>query len=175
MAGTWRPVKRSRILKVVADNAACARYDYEIGETFEAGFLDADGSGGHCRSVTGKATLVVPRAYAAASTATGGSDALRTPIFPNTFRPIWFNHEPKRPRNAAASIFGERDRQVGWQGCRTRGRHDHCAVAHPKAQGQDSNESSALGRGAKSCTTSAASEKSARLEPRQVEVDPRAG
>jgi SsrA-binding protein len=67
--------------KVVADNRR-ARYDYEIGETFEAGLML---TGPEVKSLrTGKAT--VAESYAAVAN------------IPEYLQANRFNHEPKRPR-----------------------------------------------------------------------------
>ena len=77
--------------KVVADNRR-ARYDYEIGETFEAGLML---TGTEVKSLrTGKAT--VAESYAAVDR--GGEIILYNANIPEYLQANRFNHEPKRPR-----------------------------------------------------------------------------
>jgi len=77
--------------KVVADNRR-ARFDYEIGETFEAGLVL---TGTEVKSLrTGKAT--VAESYAAVDRA--GELILYNCNIPEYLQGNRFNHEPKRPR-----------------------------------------------------------------------------
>ena len=77
--------------KVVADNRR-ARYDYEIGETFEAGLML---TGTEVKSLrTGKAT--VAESYAAVDRK--GEIILYNANIPEYLQANRFNHEPKRPR-----------------------------------------------------------------------------
>jgi len=77
--------------KVVADNRR-ARYDYEIGETFEAGLML---TGTEVKSLrTGKAT--VAESYAAVDRR--GELILYNANIPEYLQANRFNHEPKRPR-----------------------------------------------------------------------------
>jgi SsrA-binding protein len=77
--------------KVVADNRR-ARYDYEIGETFEAGLML---TGTEVKSLrTGKAT--VAESYAAVDRK--GEIVLYNANIPEYLQANRFNHEPKRPR-----------------------------------------------------------------------------
>ena len=77
--------------KVVADNRR-ARYDYEIGETFEAGLML---TGTEVKSLrTGKAT--VAESYAAVDRS--GAIILYNANIPEYLQANRFNHEPKRPR-----------------------------------------------------------------------------
>ena len=77
--------------KVVADNRR-ARFDYEIGETFEAGLML---TGTEVKSLrTGKAT--VAESYAAVDR--NGEVILYNANIPEYLQANRFNHEPKRPR-----------------------------------------------------------------------------
>src|ERR1700691_3044571 len=77
--------------KVVADNRR-ARYDYETGETFEAGLML---TGTEVKSLrTGKAT--VAESYAAVDRK--GEIVLYHANIPEYLQANRFNHEPKRPR-----------------------------------------------------------------------------
>ena len=77
--------------KVVADNRR-ARFDYEIGETFEAGLML---TGPEVKSLrTGKAT--VAESYAAVDR--NGEIMLYNANIPEYLQANRFNHEPKRPR-----------------------------------------------------------------------------
>ena len=77
--------------KVVADNRR-ARFDYEIGETFEAGLML---TGTEVKSLrTGKAT--VAESYAAVDRS--GEIILYNANIPEYLQANRFNHEPKRPR-----------------------------------------------------------------------------
>lgn len=77
--------------KVVADNRR-ARYDYEIGETFEAGLML---TGPEVKSLrSGKAT--VAESYAAVDR--NGEVILYNANIPEYLQANRFNHEPKRPR-----------------------------------------------------------------------------
>jgi SsrA-binding protein len=77
--------------KVVSENRR-ARFDYEIGETFEAGMML---TGTEVKSLrTGKAT--VAEAYAAADRA--GEMILYNANIPEYLQANRFNHEPRRPR-----------------------------------------------------------------------------
>jgi SsrA-binding protein len=83
--------KEKRNFKVVADNRR-ARYDYEIGETFEAGLML---TGTEVKSLrTGKAT--VAESYAAVDRS--GELILYNANIPEYLQANRFNHEPKRPR-----------------------------------------------------------------------------
>ena len=76
--------------KVVADNRK-ARFNYEIGETFEAGIVL---TGSEVKSLrAGKATIA--EAYADAR---GGEIWLINANIPEYLQANRFNHEPKRPR-----------------------------------------------------------------------------
>jgi len=77
--------------KIVADNRR-ARFDYEIGETFEAGLML---TGPEVKSLrTGKAT--VAESYAAVDR--NGEVILYNANIPEYLQANRFNHEPKRPR-----------------------------------------------------------------------------
>ena len=77
--------------KTVADNRR-ARFDYEIGETFEAGLML---TGTEVKSLrTGKAT--VAESYAAVDR--NGELMLYNANIPEYLQANRFNHEPKRPR-----------------------------------------------------------------------------
>ena len=77
--------------KIVADNRR-ARFDYEIGETFEAGIAL---TGTEVKSLrAGKAT--VAESYAAADR--NGEMILYNANIPEYLQGNRFNHEPKRPR-----------------------------------------------------------------------------
>src|SRR6202171_5752855 len=77
--------------KVVADNRR-ARYNYEIGETFEAGLML---TGTEVKSLrTGKATIA--ESYASVDRA--GEVFLVNANIPEYLQANRFNHEPKRPR-----------------------------------------------------------------------------
>ncbi|MCS0497029.1 SsrA-binding protein SmpB [Ancylobacter mangrovi] len=76
--------------KVVADNRR-ARFDYDIGETFEAGIAL---SGTEVKSLRGgKAT--VAESYVSAKT---GEAILYNSFIPEYLQANRFNHEPRRPR-----------------------------------------------------------------------------
>ena len=82
--------KAERKIKVVADNRR-ARFNYEIGETFEAGVVLA---GSEVKSLRqGKATIA--ESYADAK---GGELWLINANIPEYLQANRFNHEPKRPR-----------------------------------------------------------------------------
>ncbi|HVY57179.1 MAG TPA: SsrA-binding protein SmpB [Xanthobacteraceae bacterium] len=82
--------KNERALKVVADNRK-ARFNYEIGETFEAGIAL---SGSEVKSLRqGKATIA--ESYADAR---GGEIWLVNANIPEYLQAGRFNHAPKRPR-----------------------------------------------------------------------------
>ncbi len=86
MADTDKPKS-----KVVADNRR-ARFDYEIGETFEAGLVL---TGPEVKSLrTGKATIA--ESYAAVDR--NGEAILYNANIPEYLQANRFNHEPKRPR-----------------------------------------------------------------------------
>ena len=77
--------------KVAADNRR-ARYNYEIGETFEAGLMLA---GTEVKALrTGKATI----AESYASVERSGEVFLINATIPEYLQGNRFNHEPKRPR-----------------------------------------------------------------------------
>jgi SsrA-binding protein len=77
--------------KVVADNRR-ARFDYELGETFEAGMML---TGPEVKSLrNGKAT--VSESYAAVDRS--GEVILYNANIPEYLQANRFNHEPKRPR-----------------------------------------------------------------------------
>ena len=77
--------------KVVADNRR-ARFDYELGETFEAGMML---TGPEVKSLrSGKAT--VSESYAAVDR--NGEVILYNANIPEYLQANRFNHEPKRPR-----------------------------------------------------------------------------
>ena len=77
--------------KVVADNRR-ARFDYEIGETFEAGLML---TGPEVKSLrNGKATV----AESYASVDRNGEVILYNANIPEYLQANRFNHEPKRPR-----------------------------------------------------------------------------
>ncbi len=84
-------VKPPQNFKVAADNRR-ARYDYEIGETFEAGLVL---TGTEVKSLrTGKATIA--ESYASVDRA--GELFLINATIPEYLQANRFNHEPKRPR-----------------------------------------------------------------------------
>ena len=77
--------------KVAADNRR-ARFDYELGETFEAGLMLA---GTEVKALrTGKATI----AESYASVERSGEVFLINATIPEYLQGNRFNHEPKRPR-----------------------------------------------------------------------------
>ena len=77
--------------KIAADNRR-ARYNYEIGETFEAGLMLA---GTEVKALrTGKATI----AESYASVERSGEVFLVNATIPEYLQGNRFNHEPKRPR-----------------------------------------------------------------------------
>lgn len=83
--------KGTPIFKVVADNRR-ARYDYEIGDKFEAGLML---TGTEVKSLrTGKATIA--ESYAGVDRA--GEMWLYNANIPEYLAGNRFNHEPKRPR-----------------------------------------------------------------------------
>jgi SsrA-binding protein len=83
--------KQERPRKIAADNRR-ARYDYEIGETFEAGLML---TGTEVKSLrTGKATIT--ESYASVDRA--GEVFLVNANIPEYLQANRFNHEPKRPR-----------------------------------------------------------------------------
>ena len=83
--------KKERPLKVAAENRR-ARYNYEIGETFEAGLML---TGTEVKSLrTGKATIA--ESYASVDRA--GELFLVNATIPEYLQANRFNHEPKRPR-----------------------------------------------------------------------------
>lgn len=83
--------KGAPTFKVVADNRR-ARYDYEIGDKFEAGLML---TGTEVKSLrTGKATIA--EAYAGVDRA--GEMWLYNANIPEYLAGNRFNHEPKRPR-----------------------------------------------------------------------------
>jgi SsrA-binding protein len=85
---TARPEQR---FKIAADNRR-ARFDYEIGETFEAGLVL---TGTEVKSLrTGKATIA--ESYASLDKA--GEVFLVNANIPEYLQANRFNHEPKRPR-----------------------------------------------------------------------------
>ena len=115
--------------KVVADNRR-ARYDYEIGETFEAGLML---TGTEVKSLrTGKAT--VAESYAAVDRS--GELILYNANIPEYLQANRFNHEPKRPRKLLVARQGDRQARKG----RRARRHDHRCAPHlfqRQRQGQD--------------------------------------
>jgi SsrA-binding protein len=83
--------KNERPLKVAAENRR-ARYNYDIGETFEAGLML---TGTEVKSLrTGKATIA--ESYASVDRA--GELFLVNATIPEYLQANRFNHEPKRPR-----------------------------------------------------------------------------
>ena len=83
--------KMERPRKIAAENRR-ARYDYEIGETFEAGLML---TGTEVKSLrTGKATIT--ESYASVDKA--GEVFLVNANIPEYLQANRFNHEPKRPR-----------------------------------------------------------------------------
>lgn len=83
--------KMERPRRVAADNRR-ARYDYEIGETFEAGLML---TGTEVKSLrSGKATIT--ESYASVDKA--GEVFLVNANIPEYLQANRFNHEPKRPR-----------------------------------------------------------------------------
>ena len=83
--------KEKNRFKVVADNRR-ARFDYEIGDTFEAGMVL---TGPEVKSLrNGKAT--VTESYAAVDR--NGEVILYNANIPEYLQANRFNHEPKRPR-----------------------------------------------------------------------------
>ncbi len=87
--GTHLPEKKSNF-KIVADNRR-ARYNYAIGETFEAGIML---SGTEVKALrTGKATIA--ESYASAER---GELFLINANIPEYLQGNRFNHEPRRPR-----------------------------------------------------------------------------
>jgi SsrA-binding protein len=83
--------KKESLFKIAADNRR-ARYNYEIGETFEAGIML---TGTEVKSLrTGKATI----AESYASIGRSGVLFLINANIPEYLQANRFNHEPKRPR-----------------------------------------------------------------------------
>ena len=83
--------KPEPLFKVAADNRR-ARYNYEIGETFEAGIML---EGTEVKALrTGKATI----AESYASVERSGEVFLINATIPEYLQANRFNHEPKRPR-----------------------------------------------------------------------------
>jgi SsrA-binding protein len=83
--------KNGRPIKIAAENRR-ARYNYEIGETFEAGLML---TGTEVKSLrTGKATIA--ESYASVDRA--GELFLVNATIPEYLQANRFNHEPKRPR-----------------------------------------------------------------------------
>jgi SsrA-binding protein len=83
--------KRERLRRMAAENRR-ARYNYEIGETFEAGLML---TGTEVKSLrTGKATIT--ESYASVDKA--GEIFLINANIPEYLKANRFNHEPKRPR-----------------------------------------------------------------------------
>ncbi|WP_026608242.1 SsrA-binding protein SmpB [Methylocapsa acidiphila] len=83
--------KKERLFKIAAENRR-ARYNYEIGETFEAGLML---TGTEVKSLrTGKATIA--ESYASVDRA--GELFLVNANIPEYLQANRFNHEPKRPR-----------------------------------------------------------------------------
>ena len=83
--------KPESLFKVAADNRR-ARYNYEIGETFEAGIML---EGTEVKALrTGKATI----AESYASVERSGEVFLINATIPEYLQANRFNHEPKRPR-----------------------------------------------------------------------------
>ncbi|HET6375970.1 MAG TPA: SsrA-binding protein SmpB [Methylocella sp.] len=84
-------IKQERPRKIAAENRR-ARYDYEIGETFEAGLML---TGSEVKSLrTGKATL--GESYA--SVDRSGEVYLINANIPEYLQANRFGHEPRRPR-----------------------------------------------------------------------------
>ena len=87
---SWPPKEKTND-KIVSDNRR-ARFDYEIGEVFEAGLML---TGAEVKSLrTGKAT--VAESYAAADR--NGEMILYNANIPEYLQANRFNHEPRRPR-----------------------------------------------------------------------------
>ena len=108
--------KPERRFKVVADNRK-ARFNYEIGETFEAGIAL---TGTEVKSLrAGKATIA--ESYADAR---GGEIWLINANIPEYLQAHRFNHAPKRPRKLL--LHTAPDQQARRRG-RARG-HDHRAA-----------------------------------------------
>ncbi len=84
-------VKAERAQKIAADNRR-ARYNYELGETFEAGLMLAGTEVKGLR--TGKATI----AESYASVERSGEVFLINATIPEYLQANRFNHDPKRPR-----------------------------------------------------------------------------
>lgn len=83
--------KKESLYKVAAENRK-ARYNYEIGETFEAGLML---TGTEVKSLrAGKATI----AESYASVERSGELFLINATIPEYLQANRFNHEPKRPR-----------------------------------------------------------------------------
>jgi SsrA-binding protein len=101
--------KPERPLKIVADNRK-ARFNYEIGEIFEAGVAL---TGTEVKSLrSGKATIAESFA-----TSRGGELWLQNSNIPEYLQASRFNHEPKRPRKLQlhkrqlAKLIGAVDRE----------------------------------------------------------------
>jgi SsrA-binding protein len=101
--------KPERPLKIVADNRK-ARFNYEIGEIFEAGVAL---TGTEVKSLrSGKATIAESFA-----TSRGGELWLQNSNIPEYLQASRFNHEPKRPRKLLlhkrqlAKLIGAVDRE----------------------------------------------------------------
>ena len=148
--------------KVVADNRR-ARYDYEIGETFEAGLML---TGPEVKSLrTGKAT--VAESYAAVDR--NGEIMLYNANIPEYLQANRFNHEPKRPRKLLlhAKEIAKLAKGVEREGMTIVPLRIYF---NAKGPGQDRHRA----RARQETARQARDRESARLEPRQVEVDARA-
>ena len=149
--------------KVVADNRR-ARYDYEIGETFEAGLML---TGTEVKSLrTGKAT--VAESYAAVDRS--GEIILYNANIPEYLQANRFNHEPKRPRKL---LLHAKEIAKLAKGVEREGMTIVPLRIYFNAKGR-AKIAIALGRG-KKLHDKRGQRESARLEPRQVAAHARAG
>ena len=149
--------------KVVADNRR-ARFDYEIGETFEAGMML---TGPEVKSLrTGKAT--VAESYAAVDR--NGEVILYNANIPEYLQANRFNHEPKRPRKLLlhAKEIAKLAKGVEREGMTIVPLQDLLQREGPR---QDRHRA----RTRQEAARQARDREDARLEPRQVAAHARAG
>ncbi len=149
--------------KVVADNRR-ARFDYEIGETFEAGMML---TGPEVKSLrSGKAT--VAESYAAVDR--NGEVILYNANIPEYLQANRFNHEPKRPRKLLlhAKEIAKLARGVEREGMTIVPLQN---LLQRQGPGQDRHRAWARQEAARQ----ARDREDARLEPRQVAADEGSG
>ena len=148
--------------KIVADNRK-ARFNYEIGETFEAGIAL---TGTEVKSLrAGKATSASPMPARRAA-----SSSWSTPTSRNTCRRNRFNHETKRPRKL---LLHKREINKLIGAVAARG-HDHRAAQDLFQRAGRAKVEIALGAG-QEAARQARDREGARLEPREGAADARQG